>query len=90
MVQPRNGPGYLVVQGLPTAPSHRVYQLWLIKQNHTVVSAGTFTGSGTNAQVWPLKASARGFSRTAVTVEPGPQGSTHPTGAPILIGDLPA
>lgn len=89
LVQPRgNQPAYLVVTGLTTAPSNRVYQLWLIKGGQPPRSARVFTVSGTDTQIVKLSVSSRGFSQGAVTVEPAPNGSRAPTSVPVLTGAL--
>lgn len=88
LVQPRNGGhAFLIVQRLPATPSARVYQLWLL-HGVTPQSAGTFTYSGTTAQVVQVPLSSTGYSATAVTVEPGPHGSRAPTGKKLLLGSL--
>ena len=88
LVQPRDrGNAFLIVQRLPATPSSRVYQLWLI-HGATPRNAGTFTYSGTTAQVVQVPLSSNGYSATAVTVEPGPHGSRAPTGKKLLLGSL--
>lgn len=89
LVQPRgNQPAYLVVTGLSAPPPNRVYQIWLIKDLHAPRSARVFTVSGTNTQIVKLPVSTHGFSQSAVTVEPGPNGSSAPTTGPVLMGSL--
>jgi anti-sigma-K factor RskA len=88
MVQPRgHTPAYLLVHGLAPAPSHRVYQLWLMRGGKPT-SAGVFSPSGSDPQVVRLPVPATGYTQTAVTVEPGPNGSPQPTTSPILLGRI--
>lgn len=89
MVQPPGRqPAYLIVKDLPKPPSNKVYQLWLMRDG-VPTSAGTFTYSGSDPKVVHVPMPSRGFTLTAVTVEPAPQGSAHgPTGAKVLGGTL--
>ncbi len=89
LIQPANGkPAYIIVQGLPVTPAHKVYQLWLIRgeQPH---SATTFTVSGTGTQIVHLPSAVTGYAQTALTVEPS-GGSPLPTGKLLLTGRLSA
>jgi anti-sigma-K factor RskA len=89
LVQPaQHGPAYLVVQGLPSLPADRVYEVWLIKPSAPPVPAGAFTSQGTGTQVWHLPKSAHGYALTAVTEEQGPHGSTVPRGPKVLAGAI--
>lgn len=91
LVQPKgNQPAYLVVTGLSASSPNRVYELWLTRGSQAPKSARVFTLSGNGTQVLKLPVSARGFSRSAVTIEPGPNGSARPTSAPVLTGTLSA
>jgi anti-sigma factor RsiW len=89
MVQPQGKrSAYLIVKGLPHPPSHKVYQLWLLRAG-VPTSAGTFTYSGSSPKIVPVPMPATGFGATAVTVENAPHGSAHgPTGAKVLQGFL--
>jgi hypothetical protein len=73
---------------LPTLPSNRVYQLWLIRANgQAIASAGIFTPDGTNRGALQLKNPSllSGVTTVAVTDEPA-GGSMMPTGHKWLIG----
>jgi anti-sigma-K factor RskA len=90
VVQPaHSGPGYLIVRGLPDLASNRVYEVWLVKPSTSPVPAGVFSSAGTGVQIWQLSKSARGFPLTAVTEEPGPDGSLAPHGPKVLAGSTP-
>jgi anti-sigma-K factor RskA len=89
MVQPQGRQSaYLIVKDLPTPPSHKVYQLWLLRGG-VPTSAGTFTYSGSDPRIVRLPMPSTGYTVTAVTVENAPHGSAHgPTGAKVLVGTL--
>ncbi|MGH3851745.1 MAG: anti-sigma factor [Pseudonocardiaceae bacterium] len=90
LIRPRgSGAAYLVVHGLHLAPPHKVYELWLIKGS-TERRASVFSSSGQDPQIVRLSTGATGYSETAITVEPGPNGSTSPTTQPLLTGRLTA
>jgi anti-sigma-K factor RskA len=84
--------GVLVVEGLPQLPEDRVYELW-------TVPPGDVT-QASRALVFRLR-SSRGVRAIrffvpiqpgtgfAITEEPGPRGSDHPTEASILTGTPP-
>jgi anti-sigma factor RsiW len=89
MVQPQGRQSaYLIVKDLPKPPSHKVYQLWLIRSG-VPTSAGTFTDSGSAPHVVRVPMPSTGYTVTAVTVENAPRGSSHgPTGTKVLVGTL--
>lgn len=89
MVQPKGKPAYLILQGLPATPAHKVYQLWLLRSGKPT-SARVFRVSGPGSTVVRLPIAAAGYTLTAATIEPGPRGSRGPTGAVILSGKLSA
>lgn len=86
IIQPPHGIAYLVVRNLPPLASAHVYQAWLIHGTQPV-SAGVFS-AGNRTAVVPLTRSANGFAAAAVTIEPGPHGSSQPTGQKVLLGQL--
>lgn len=91
LIQPRGAKSaYLLVQGLPATPSQKVYQLWLMRGTIPPRSAGVFTYTGSAPEQVQLPTSPRGYTATAVTVEPKPHGSKGPTTQPILFGKLSA
>lgn len=90
MVQPPTGQtAYFLVKGLPATPSHKVFQLWLVK-GQTPYSAGVFTYGGKGIWIVKVPMRAAGFAAAAVTEEPGPHGSRGPTGVKLLLGRLTA
>jgi anti-sigma-K factor RskA len=70
----------LVVNGLPTLPDNKVYELWTIKR--APVPAGTFTPTS-SASLVSLPQTALSSDRIAMTVEPA-GGSAHPTTPPLM------
>jgi anti-sigma factor RsiW len=89
LVQPSGvSPAYLIVQGLPANPKGTIYQMWLLRGS-TPYSAGVFHYSGSGPEVVRLVLPSTGYTATAATVEPGPNGSSQgPTGHQVLIGKL--
>jgi anti-sigma-K factor RskA len=86
VVQPPGGKrAYLILQGLPATPAHKVYELWLIRGT---VPRGVrvFTYNGSSTETIQLPVPATGFQIAAVTAEPGPRGSRRPTGPQLLAG----
>jgi hypothetical protein len=72
----------IVVNGLPALGPNQVYQLWLITGNNAQPST-VFLSSTTAVQANPTQ-----FQVAAITIEPGPLGSTAPTMTPILVANL--
>lgn len=75
----------LQLQGLPKLQPGQVYQVWLIRGS-TPVSAGVFNGSDTR---YAIAASISEYQALAITNEPGPLGSTAPTGEKFIVTPLP-
>jgi type II secretory pathway pseudopilin PulG len=86
-VFPADGPGYIVITGLPQLPSDEAFQAWYIADG-VPVSAGLMElspdGLGTLMDLEP----ATGTSVVALTVEPRPGGEA-PTSDPVVAGELP-
>lgn len=78
--------GYLVTDALPTLPSDKDYQLWLIKDN-TPISAGVFRvdNQGTATFVVNAAATTGGYQVVGISVEPA-GGSSQPTQV-VLLGE---
>lgn len=90
IVQNSAGHGtYFVVQGLPSTPANKVYQLWFVRGG-TPSSAGTFRYSGSQPKIVVVPLRTNGFTVAALTIEPGPKGSQVPTGQKLLNGKLSA
>jgi anti-sigma-K factor RskA len=81
-VVPTSNGSIFVATGLHEAPSHHTYQLWLIKDDGTPVSAGTFVMQGGVAVLESHLPLSR-FAKAAVTVEPS-GGSQRPTTQPVI------
>jgi anti-sigma-K factor RskA len=89
LVQPKHRlPAYLIVQGLHTPVSKRVYELWLIHGHAKPVPVTVFSPSGSDPQVVPLPMAATGYTVAAITVEP--HFVRAPTGPIVLAGALKA
>jgi anti-sigma-K factor RskA len=78
------GKAVLIARDMPTAPSDRVYELWLQTPAGEMVPAGTMKG-GTATVV--LEGDASNATAAGITVEPK-GGSTTPTTAPIALFDF--
>jgi anti-sigma factor RsiW len=72
----------IVVNGLPPLGPGQVYQLWLITDGNAQPST-VFLTSTTAVQ-----ANLTRFQLAAITIEPGPTGSTAPTMTPIVTASL--
>jgi anti-sigma-K factor RskA len=71
---------------LPTLPSGKIYQMWLVPKSGTPISAGTFAdgrpGKNVLSAAVPPNTEPKAF---AVTIEPA-GGVPQPTGKMILLG----
>lgn len=77
----------LTVSGLPPLQPGQVYQVWLIPEGQAPQGAGILvapSGEGETA----MRRDMTQYRQLAITIEPGPGGSTTPTSAPILAGTL--
>ncbi len=77
--------GMLVINDLQRLPTDRLFQVWLIGWDNSVIGAGTFT-SDTNGRgqiVMESDLPLFAYKSLAVTIEPGP-GSQQPTGPQIF------
>jgi len=88
VIQPDTGAtAYAVVDGLPPAPSGKVYQLWVMREGGAApVSAGVFQVTGKDIQYWKMRRPSARFPLAAFTVEPAPHGSKQPTTPAIMSG----
>ena len=81
--QPGRTDAILLASGIPNPGLGKVYELWYQPASGAAMRpAGVFNGSGGSAVI-PVSV-GRSFVLVAVTVEPGPKGSPHPTTNPIL------
>jgi len=81
--------GVMVVEDLPAPPAGRVYELWGIPRGSPpskAVPATVFRSGAGRLALVPFGLSIQPSMTFAVTVEPGPSGSPHPTREPILVG----
>ncbi len=80
--------GTLYVSGLPALAANEIYQLWLVRDGHSL-SLGTFRvdGQGTGVLVFDAPEPITSFEHVGISREPV-QGSPAPTGAHLLIGDI--
>lgn len=85
---PGDGTVLINATGLPTLEDDRVYQVWLQSADSDAWTPGpTFRVNSAGEAVRRLAGETPGFARMAITDEPSP-GSTEPTGAILLEGDL--
>ncbi|MFZ0216185.1 MAG: anti-sigma factor [Candidatus Dormiibacterota bacterium] len=73
---------------LPQLTSDRVYELWVGPNATHMHPAGVFLPEPDGSKALLLDRDLKGDALIAVTVEPGPKGSTAPTQAPGLLGHL--
>lgn len=83
---PSNQGGYMVMTGVPAAPSGKTYQAWYIVDG-TPTSAGTMASDADGNVVASGLQPLPGTDVIAVTVEPA-GGSAQPTGDPIVVGTV--
>jgi hypothetical protein len=87
-VFPDDGPGYIVVSGLPPLPSDEAFQAWYIADGEPV-SAGLLELSADGLGTLEGLEAVDGTSVVALTVESRP-GADAPTSEPVILGELPA
>ena len=83
-VVPRDGPGYLVLVGLPEAPAGKTYQAWYVSDVGPASIGLLRVEEGAPAVLAGLERRP-GVEQVAVTVEPE-GGSASPTTQPIVAG----
>lgn len=80
--------GFVIAAGLAPLPDHQTYQLWLISDGKPVsMSIFDVDSEGKNTQLIRGLPTPGATNLLGITVEPS-GGSTQPTSAPILVGDL--
>ena len=77
------GEAVLVTDGLPALSSGKTYQLWFVRGDQTIDSAGLFTTDRQGEATSLLKGSVQAGDTIAVSVEPD-GGSDQPTTTPII------
>ncbi|MFZ0218385.1 MAG: anti-sigma factor [Candidatus Dormiibacterota bacterium] len=85
-----HGEGLAIVSlsRLPPLAQGQVYELWVGPNAKQVQPAGVFLPEPDGSKVLLLSRDLTHDSLVAVTVEPGPNGSSAPTQAPGLVGQL--
>jgi anti-sigma-K factor RskA len=81
-----DGSAVLIGLGLAEPPKGRVLQLWLMQRGGPT-SAAVFVPIDGVAVV-SLRVDSSAYDAAAITLEPGPDGSTLPTTSPIFDGSL--
>ena len=80
-----DGGGHLAVSGLASLPPNRTYQLWFVRSGAPAVSGATFRADG-YGRAWAKVAVPASLEdvRSIVVTEESAQGSSTPTGQPLL------
>lgn len=81
--------GGLAVQGLPSLPAGKSYQLWFVTPDQTWTAGGTFEVNADGRALLKVQfpGPARDFTGVAICTEP-PPGSTTPWGEMVLSGPV--
>ncbi len=74
---------FLTTENLPPPPQDSIYQIWLIDEAGVAQPKGIMA-----ATTYAVMADRDAFVAFAVTIEPGPLGSTGPTSEPFLVAPL--
>jgi anti-sigma-K factor RskA len=74
--------------GLPSLPSGKVYEVWLIGKGGQVDAATVFVPDPNGGRVVLVNRPLAGYTQMAVTTEVGPDGVQAPTQQPQLYGNL--
>jgi anti-sigma-K factor RskA len=83
MYDPESHMFMLETENMPAAPEGQVYQVWLIDHEGVPQPKGVM-----DEQAFVVKADRSDYQAFAITMEPGPLGSTGPTSDPILVAPL--
>jgi anti-sigma-K factor RskA len=79
---------FVSFRSLPAPPPGKVDELWLGNPSGQMSAAGVFSPDADGAKVLMLSKDVRSYSVIAVTVERGPNGTSAPTQAPQMVGNL--
>jgi anti-sigma-K factor RskA len=85
----RQDRGVLVIEGLPQPAPGRVWELWSLPQGDVGQAAKAVVfrfRSSPGVHAVPFSGSLQPTNGFAITEEPGPAGSAHPTTIPVLRG----
>lgn len=77
----------LMVEDMPPLPPDHVYEVWLIPHDGDPIPAGFFAGTSARHA---LAGGPADYQAVAITMEPGPMGTTAPTTAPLITANLAA
>jgi anti-sigma-K factor RskA len=83
-----SGSALVVVGHISPPPPGKVYQVWFMTTPAAPTSAGILARLPSQPKVVRLRIDARGYKLAAVTIEPGPTGSPHPTSPPLMQASL--
>lgn len=71
----------LVIHGLPALQENQVYEVWLVNDGSAPVPQTVFLTPTT-----AIQANLDKYQKIAITIEPGPHGSTAPTSPVLAVG----
>jgi len=90
LYNPNKTDAVLLADGLPTLPTDKVYELWVLPKEGNPINAGVFTsesdGSGKHRTTTPQTVGS--YAGFAVTIEDGPLGKDAPEGSMVAAGTL--
>lgn len=84
----KDGVAFVTFNNLPSLPSGKVYELWLITPGGKADPAGVFVPDASGGRVIVVGRSLEGYNLMAVTIEAGPDGVGSPTQQPQIYGTL--
>ncbi len=79
---------FLIVGPTTPAPRGHVYQIWFLNTLSGAHSAGVVSPGLTTVQELRLRGRSKNYRLSAITVEPGPRGSSKPTSKAVMVGKL--
>ena len=77
----------LNVVHMPPLPGGQVYQVWLLNAQGPA-PVGVFPAGTTGTAHVAIAANPTAYQELVVTIEPGPLGSTRPSGAQVIVATL--
>jgi anti-sigma-K factor RskA len=80
----------LLADGLPTLPTDKVYELWVLPKEGNPINAGVFTpeSDGSGKHQTTTAETVGSYNGFAVTIEDGPLGKDAPEGSMVAAGTL--
>lgn len=88
VMMPGREAALISLRHLPPLPAGRVYELWVGTSANDVRAAGVFVPDAEGSRLLLVSSDLSSARLVAVTVEPGPYGSSHPTEPPRLVARL--